>query len=184
MHRTADIQRPRLATASESTAAEMVMGGLGAALLWLVWVGAAFGYSVPKPQDSEGEEVYCECVPYYLCQDGVIITDGRNVIDIRTSRQRTPVTNVKACPSVIDVCCGLPPSLTTTTSTITPMTSSTLPPVTLPPTLPPDTPCRCVGILECPCRAPVPGRLLPLLRLRDHPYTHVHAHAHVHRAAV
>ncbi|XP_063875329.1 inactive CLIP domain-containing serine protease A28-like isoform X1 [Scylla paramamosain] len=126
------------------------MGGLGAALLWLVWVGAAFGYSVPKPQDSEGEEVYCECVPYYLCQDGVIITDGRNVIDIRTSRQRTPVTNVKACPSVIDVCCGLPPSLTTTTSTITPMTSSTLPPVTLPPTLPPDTPCRCVGILECP----------------------------------
>ncbi|XP_045134953.1 inactive serine protease scarface-like isoform X2 [Portunus trituberculatus] len=139
------------------TSAEMVMGGLGAAaVLWLVWVGAAFGYSVPRPQHSEGEEVYCECVPFYLCEDDVIITDGRNLIDVRTSRRRKPVTNVEECPSLIDVCCGLPPSPTTTTSTITTttttMTSSTLLPITQPPTLPPDTPCQCVGFLECPAK--------------------------------
>ncbi|KAK8386544.1 hypothetical protein O3P69_010878 [Scylla paramamosain] len=39
------------------------------------------------------------CVPYYLCQDGKVITDGSGVIDIRTA---------SGCSNYLDVCCADP----------------------------------------------------------------------------
>lgn len=89
---------------------------------------------------SEEEEVYCECVKYYLCIDGVISTSGHGIIDIRIGVSE-PVTNVEHCPNPFEVCCGLPaPETTSTTST------PTTPP---PPTLPPDTPCVCIPFFNC-----------------------------------
>jgi len=29
------------------------------------------------------DEAPCECVPYYLCADGNIITDGSDLVDVR-----------------------------------------------------------------------------------------------------
>ncbi|KAG7156044.1 putative masquerade-like serine proteinase-like [Homarus americanus] len=91
-----------------------------------------------NPSTTTQGPVYCECVKYYLCIDNVISTSGVDVIDIRMARVGPPsVTNVKECPDVLDVCCGLPPSETTT------------PPITPTPTLPPDTPCECVSFFNC-----------------------------------
>lgn len=47
-----------------------------------------------KPDD-------CECVPYYQCKDGTILTDGTGVIDIRA---------LGPCDNYLDVCCK-PPSI-------------------------------------------------------------------------
>ncbi|XP_055528983.1 phenoloxidase-activating factor 2-like [Wyeomyia smithii] len=43
-----------------------------------------------------------ECVPYYLCQDNQIITDGTGIIDIRVGEDTT-VEN--ECPNYLDTCC-------------------------------------------------------------------------------
>ncbi|XP_014289649.1 phenoloxidase-activating factor 2 [Halyomorpha halys] len=47
-----------------------------------------------------GQQQECECVEYYLCDEkhGTIITDGTNLLDVRT----------RPCPGV-QVCCLLPP---------------------------------------------------------------------------
>jgi len=39
-----------------------------------------------KNQDNEPEQdpLACQCVPYYLCQNNTIITDGIGLIDIRS----------------------------------------------------------------------------------------------------
>ncbi|XP_059478438.1 phenoloxidase-activating factor 2 [Neocloeon triangulifer] len=42
----------------------------------------------------------CTCVPYYLCQNGTIKTDGEGVIDIRIKEP--------TCESYLDVCCQDP----------------------------------------------------------------------------
>ena len=57
-----------------------------------------------------------DCVPYYLCKDGYIVTDGEGVIDPRGLAKRRQPEKVKAritnwrpedasCPVIFDVCC-------------------------------------------------------------------------------
>lgn len=43
-----------------------------------------------------------ECVPYYLCNENQIITDGTGIIDIRVGEDTT-VEN--ECPNYLDTCC-------------------------------------------------------------------------------
>ncbi|XP_069687104.1 phenoloxidase-activating factor 2 isoform X2 [Periplaneta americana] len=61
----------------------------------------------------------CECVPYYLCQNNTIITDGVGLIDIRSgflpSNQpcSCPASNIPGikdgpCKNYLDVCCQKP----------------------------------------------------------------------------
>lgn len=87
------------------------------------------------------EPITCKCVKFFLCVDGVINTSGEGIIDIRISGDRTAAaTNVEQCPDELDVCCGMPPSTTTTPA---PTTTTPLP------TLAPDTPCECVPFINC-----------------------------------
>lgn len=70
----------------------------------------------------------CVCVPYYLCKEGEIITDGAGIIDIRNKPLRANATRPKRqappppppppppthglvggnCPGSIEVCCRAP----------------------------------------------------------------------------
>lgn len=65
----------------------------------------------------------CVCVPYYLCKEGEIITDGAGIIDIRNKPSRNATaTKPKRqapppppnglvggnCPGSIEVCCRAP----------------------------------------------------------------------------
>lgn len=45
-----------------------------------------------------------ECVPYYLCANGTIITDGAGLIDIRNGFGALDAADSK-CPGFLDVCC-------------------------------------------------------------------------------
>jgi hypothetical protein len=48
-----------------------------------------------------------ECVPYYQCHNGSIITDGKGLIDIRNGfGTLDPVAS--KCPGLLDVCCKDP----------------------------------------------------------------------------
>lgn len=49
---------------------------------------AAVASAVPRVRRQTEPQVYCNnkrdvCVPYYLCRDGIVITDGSGLIDIR-----------------------------------------------------------------------------------------------------
>jgi len=46
-----------------------------------------------------------ECVPYYQCKDGYIITDGAGLFDIRTGLQDTLDPASSKCESYLEVCC-------------------------------------------------------------------------------
>ncbi|XP_063607380.1 phenoloxidase-activating factor 2-like [Penaeus indicus] len=52
------------------------------------------------------------CVPYYLCNEGNVITDGAGLIDIRFGNsQKTNDTSTRSssdCPQFLDVCCTNP----------------------------------------------------------------------------
>merc|ERR1711909_84116 len=48
-----------------------------------------------------------ECVPYYQCHNGTIITDGAGLIDIRNGFGRLTPEDSK-CPGFLDVCCKDP----------------------------------------------------------------------------
>ncbi|XP_071543202.1 phenoloxidase-activating factor 2-like [Panulirus ornatus] len=48
-----------------------------------------------------------KCVPYYLCSEGEIITDGSGLIDIRFGGSEAPRTTSE-CPQLLDVCCNKP----------------------------------------------------------------------------
>lgn len=113
--------------------------------LW--WLALLANSTAPPSTDDTPvtalrENVYCECVPYYLCINGTITTSGAGLLDIRMGAgpgANSPrVTNVEKCPGLVDICCGLPPELTITTTTEPPR-----------PTLPPDTPCECVPFVNC-----------------------------------
>ncbi|MCY5962034.1 trypsin-like serine protease, partial [Salmonella enterica subsp. enterica serovar 1,4,[5],12:i:-] len=54
-----------------------------------------------------GEEAGCTCVPYYLCPNGTVLTDGTGLLDIRAKPG--------LCEEYMDVCCKDP-----TTQPITP----------------------------------------------------------------
>jgi len=78
--------------------------------------------AVPRErrQVAETTETYCNngrdvCVPYYLCRDGSIITDGAGLIDIRIGPARDDNSTdtrtgelISECPSFLDVCCNDP----------------------------------------------------------------------------
>lgn len=52
-----------------------------------------------------------ECVPYYQCANGVIITDGEGLLDIRFGEENGQ-TDEHPCPGTFDTCClerGAPP---------------------------------------------------------------------------
>jgi len=53
------------------------------------------------------EEFGYECVPYYQCQNGSIITDGAGLIDIRNGFGSLSPEDSK-CPGFLDVCCKDP----------------------------------------------------------------------------
>merc|ERR1712126_263449 len=48
-----------------------------------------------------------ECVPYYQCANGSIITDGAGIIDIRNGFAALNPEESK-CPGFLDVCCKDP----------------------------------------------------------------------------
>ncbi|CAL4077674.1 unnamed protein product [Meganyctiphanes norvegica] len=86
---------------------------------------------------DDEDATWCECVPWYLCVDNVINTDGGGMIDVRTA----PVKNVEECPIEMEVCCGIPQDTVTKLQPV---------PANLNLTLPSDTPCTCISFQECP----------------------------------
>nr|ACB41380.1 serine proteinase-like 2b [Pacifastacus leniusculus] len=48
------------------------------------------------------------CVPYYLCREGDIVTDGAGLIDIRFGGNTTVTRSSSECPQFLDVCCNNP----------------------------------------------------------------------------
>nr|XP_045603890.1 phenoloxidase-activating factor 2-like isoform X4 [Procambarus clarkii] len=115
----------------------VLMAGVEAQADGSFWWLQKFTTPTPPTTTTLHEAVYCECVKYFLCIDGVISTSGEGLLDIRSSDEFPPVTNVDKCPNDFDVCCGLPPNQTATTAT------------TSQPTLAPDTPCECVPFINC-----------------------------------
>ncbi|KAG8238365.1 hypothetical protein J437_LFUL018347 [Ladona fulva] len=57
-------------------------------------------YVFTSPPPGKDIEMGCECVPYYLCENNTIITDGAGAIDIRFKDE--------ACPNFLEVCCQDP----------------------------------------------------------------------------
>ena len=53
------------------------------------------------------ESLGYECVPYYQCHNGTIITDGAGLIDIRNGFGALTPEDSK-CPGFLDVCCKDP----------------------------------------------------------------------------
>merc|ERR1712142_1376878 len=59
------------------------------------------------PNDYVTESLGYECVPYYQCHNGTIITDGAGLIDIRNGFGSLAPEDSK-CPGFLDVCCKDP----------------------------------------------------------------------------
>jgi len=57
------------------------------------------------PRDQCQRHQGYECVPYYLCKDGEIITDGEGVIDLRLGPGQANKQVGGNCPNILDVCC-------------------------------------------------------------------------------
>lgn len=47
-----------------------------------------------------------ECVPFYLCNNGSVITDGEGIIDFRSSFDSYPESN--ECKETFETCCAVP----------------------------------------------------------------------------
>jgi len=60
----------------------------------------------PGPCSDYERDGY-ECVPYYQCNNGEIITDGAGLIDIRNGFGALNAEDAK-CPGFLDVCCKDP----------------------------------------------------------------------------
>lgn len=48
-----------------------------------------------------------ECVPYYLCLNGTIITSGEGILDVRIGGDDDPEPERHPCPDFFDTCCSL-----------------------------------------------------------------------------
>lgn len=48
-----------------------------------------------------------ECVPYYLCLNGSIITSGEGILDVRLGADDDPEPERHPCPEFFDTCCIL-----------------------------------------------------------------------------
>ena len=47
-----------------------------------------------------------ECVPYYQCHNGTVLTDGSGLIDIRNGSSES--LEDRSCPGFLEVCCYNP----------------------------------------------------------------------------
>lgn len=107
--------------------------------------------ATPEPTAIPSDKPPCECVKYYLCVNGTISTSGAGIIDIRLGGGHRPpprnrdASSVTHCPDLYDVCCLPPPPPSSSTTMVTTTTTTTTPQ----PTLPPDTPCECVSLVNC-----------------------------------
>merc|ERR1711936_988987 len=63
-------------------------------------------HTVKNEADYTASQGY-ECVPYYQCNNGTIITDGEGLIDIRNGFGILSPEDSK-CPGFLDVCCKDP----------------------------------------------------------------------------
>ncbi|XP_071543203.1 phenoloxidase-activating factor 2-like [Panulirus ornatus] len=68
--------------------------------LWAVATGQESGSTLCNNGKSK-------CVPYYLCREGNIITDGAGLIDIRIGNGEA-TRSTSECPQFLDVCCKAP----------------------------------------------------------------------------
>ena len=85
-------------------------------LLPVLLLNSPGGANTLSPCSSFANQGY-DCVPYYLCKDGNIVTDGEGIIDPRglgRRRQAEKEANARiansrpedaSCPVVFDVCC-------------------------------------------------------------------------------
>lgn len=48
-----------------------------------------------------------ECVPYYLCANGSIITDGEGILDVRFGEEDNPDKKFHPCKGLFNTCCTL-----------------------------------------------------------------------------
>ncbi|XP_055316143.1 uncharacterized protein LOC129575928 [Sitodiplosis mosellana] len=48
-----------------------------------------------------------ECVPYYQCANGTIITDGEGLLDIRFGQEENIDSEKHPCPGLFETCCSL-----------------------------------------------------------------------------
>lgn len=48
-----------------------------------------------------------ECVPYYQCANGTIITDGEGLLDIRLGQEDNTNNEIHPCPGLFETCCSL-----------------------------------------------------------------------------
>lgn len=46
-----------------------------------------------------------ECVPYYLCKNGTVITDGEGLLDIRFGGEDNPDRSRHPCTGLFETCC-------------------------------------------------------------------------------
>ena len=85
-------------------------------LLPLLYLNSFAAANSLPPCSSFASQGY-DCVPYYLCKDGYIVTDGEGVIDPRglamrrqaKREMRARIANWRpedaSCPVIFDVCC-------------------------------------------------------------------------------
>lgn len=48
-----------------------------------------------------------DCVPYYQCANGSIITDGEGLLDIRLGQDDNTNNVAHPCPGLFETCCSL-----------------------------------------------------------------------------
>ncbi|CAG0898359.1 unnamed protein product [Darwinula stevensoni] len=65
-------------------------------------LGPTGGY--PPPPESTCHAPH-ECVPFYLCEDGKIVSSGEGIINVRTGIDDEVKLVGGGCPSFLDVCC-------------------------------------------------------------------------------
>lgn len=104
--------------------------------------------SVCYSQISEKKEIVCcECVPFFLCENGTIITDGTGVLDLRIGGEQTtpaPAKNVEVCPNPVDMCCLVPNA---DPSCLNQPTTTEQPDYNFTP--PPESNCECIPYMSC-----------------------------------
>lgn len=48
-----------------------------------------------------------ECVPYYQCANGSVITDGEGLLDIRLGQEDNTNNEKHPCQGLFDTCCSV-----------------------------------------------------------------------------
>ena len=64
------------------------------------------GEPISPDNCTDYSETGYKCVPYYNCENGVIITDGGGIVDIRIEDERVVLDPANSiCPGLLEVCC-------------------------------------------------------------------------------